>query len=205
LTDLLKHREGEPDYIDDFFNGRFHVTQLITCPYRSLYPKETYSLTLGRIFDLGVKQFYKEKGYEVNVPIEFVVTDKIRIVGEIDLLRKTGTDVEIIEVKLTDFNEYTVTKGLMQVYMYGRIYKSLHGVQPDTQLWCFSLRSFRVFKPSFNDKLFNKVIERAIYCYTYVNKYGHEPRIPSRLDCGICEEKFNCRLAYKKVEDLELP
>jgi len=204
LTELLKSNEGSEDYIDDFFNGKFHITQIITCPYRSLYPKESYQMTLGRIFDLGVKQFYREKGYEVNVRLEMPITDRVCLVGDIDLLRRTANDVEIIEVKLSDFSEYTVSKGLLQVFAYGQMYKHLFNVEPKVELWCFGLRSFQVFRPQFGKQTWARIIDRALYCWTYIQKYNSEPRIPSRLDCKYCEEKFNCRLAYKKAEDLEL-
>ena len=192
------------DYLKEALQGNIHVTLAVNCPRRVEKGEENYRMLLGKIFDLGVKQYYKSKGYATDMVYVFPITDKVRLVGTVDLMIETHDGIRVIEVKLTDFSEYTITKGLLQLYAYSRMIEKITGRNVIPELWCFSLNKFAVHKPQYNEKTFIRIIERAVYIWSYANKNSSLPPIPSRLDCMYCREKFICPLYGRKIEDLEL-
>ena len=180
-------------YIEDLLNMKFHVSQVISCPYRTAIEKNTYKILIGKIWDLGVKEYYRDKGYETDVEVLMNFGKKWQLVGHIDMVSPT----KIIEVKLTDFNEITIKKGLLQVFMYAKMYELQFGEKKKPELWCYGMKSYKIFTPQYGERTFNRIIERCNYIWLYLNKTNKIPRIPSRLDCTICKEKFSCPLAFK--------
>jgi len=181
------------DYAKDLLDFNFHVTQVISCPYRAIKDVKTYRVLLGTIWDLGIKEFYKDKGYLTDVEVTMKFGDKWKLVGHIDMVSPD----KIIEVKLTDFNEVTVKKGLLQVFTYAKMFELQNGERKKPELWCYGLKGYKIFTPTYGDKTFNKIMERCNYIWLYLNKTNKIPRIPSRLDCQICREKFSCPVAFK--------
>ena len=179
-------------YIADFVNRKYHVSQLISCPYRVLNEGYNYHMMIGEIFDLGVKAYYLEKGYKPDVRIRIPVKDTM-VIGTIDLM----DDRRIVEVKLSNFNEVTITKGLQQVSIYKYMYKLIYGVEKTAELWVFGLSEYKIFRPRYSERIWNKVIERLLFIETWRQKHNSIPRIPSYFDCKVCRLKFNCPYYFK--------